>query len=169
MPRERMLASTGTDVLRWAEALLRSDPSVLPSSAVLRAIHQHRPLQSAICASLRLHVTHVLGGVEPLLQRPLADRFPPWRRESLTLDEIERRAFEEARVLGSSLVGPDHLMLAVLSMHRDPTAVALRANGVTQDAAYRAYDGFYERSSSYTASEDNGHQQGGDWPSAPLV
>jgi ATP-dependent Clp protease ATP-binding subunit ClpA len=48
---------------------------------------------------------------------------------------IIRRATEEAAMLGHRRVGTEHLLLAVISAHDDPTTCALRAAGVTQDTA----------------------------------
>jgi ATP-dependent Clp protease ATP-binding subunit ClpA len=52
-----------------------------------------------------------------------------------SLDIVLRRAVEEAALLGHRNVGTEHLLLAMLSLHDDPTTCALRAAGVTQDTA----------------------------------
>ncbi len=51
-----------------------------------------------------------------------------------SLEVIERRAAEEAELLGHSLVGTEHLLLAILSLHDDPASCAMRTASVTQDS-----------------------------------
>lgn len=142
---KRQISESGKDVIDGATAWLNEHPSAPASLAVVVAIASQTPSQSVLWAATGIALDTFIASVPPVELPEQPAWYRPWRRETVQLKALARRAAEEAAMLGSGLVGPDHYLLALLSLYRDPTAIALRAAGLSRTKAYDAYDGFYER------------------------
>src|SRR6185437_14261761 len=107
---------------------LKRRPSALASAELLRALEACGPsLARGVLTALDVSIDDVVVRADlPLRRFPAAP---------VSLEVIVRRAEEEAAMLGHRRVGTEHLLLAMISLHDDPTTSALRATGVTQDTA----------------------------------
>jgi len=125
------------DTLGNTRTALRRHPSALASAELLRAIEACGPsLARGVLTALEVNIDEVLDRATLIASERGANL--PLRRFPVTpasLDMIVRRAEEEAALLGHRRVGTEHLLLAIISVHDDPTTSALRVAGVTQDTA----------------------------------
>jgi len=116
---------------------LRRRPSALASAEMLRAMEGCGPsLARGVLTALEANIDEILDRAELIASERGANL--PLRRFAVSpasLEMIVRRAEEEAAMLGHRRVGTEHLLLAIISVHDDPTTCALRAAGVTQDTA----------------------------------
>jgi ATP-dependent Clp protease ATP-binding subunit ClpA len=125
------------DALDCTRIALRLRPQALVSAELLRAMDDAGPsLARGVLTALEVNVNEILESAS-LVASERGSELPLRRLQSqpATLDMIIRRAFEEAVMLGHRLVGTEHLLLAIISIHDDPTTSALRVAGVTQDTA----------------------------------
>mgnify|MGYP001546468537 FL=1 len=125
------------DTLENARTALRRRPSASASAELLQAIEDCGPsLARGILTALEVNISEILDRAR-LIASERGENLPlrrfPVRPASLEM--IVRRAEEEAAMLGHRRVGTEHLLLAIISVHDDPTTSALRAAGVTQDTA----------------------------------
>ncbi|HXF23674.1 MAG TPA: Clp protease N-terminal domain-containing protein [Gemmatimonadaceae bacterium] len=125
------------DTLGITRIALRRRPSALASTEILRAIEGCGPsLARGVLTALDVNIDEVLDCADQIAREREANlrlrRFPV---RLASLEMIVRRAEEEAAMLGHRRVGTEHLLLAMISVHDDPTTSALRAAGVTQDTA----------------------------------
>ncbi len=112
-------------------------PSALASAEFLRAMEECGPsLARGVLTALDANVAEILERAR-LVANERGSELPLRRLQvrPATLEMIVRRAAEEASMLGHRLVGSEHLLLAIISAHDDPTTCALRIAGVTQDTA----------------------------------
>lgn len=125
------------DALDRTRMSLKRRPSALASAELVRAIEECGPsLARGVLTALDVNVNEILDRARLVASERGSDL--PLRRFQIcpaTLDMIIRRAAEEASMLGHRLVGSEHLLLAIISVHDDPTTCALRVAGVTQDTA----------------------------------
>ena len=131
------LTSRAEDALEITRTQLKRRPNSLSSAEMLRAIDASGPsLARGTLNALEVNVSEVLDQAQEIrVGRGLELATRRFRSRSATLEMIVRRASEEANMLGHDRVGTDHLLLAMLSVHDDPTTCALRFSGVTQDTA----------------------------------
>jgi ATP-dependent Clp protease ATP-binding subunit ClpA len=125
------------DALERTTLAMKRRPSALASAELLRAMEECGPsLARGILTALDVNVSEVLERAS-LVANDRASELPLRRFQirPASLDMIVRRAAEEASLLGHRLVGSEHLLLAIISVHDDPTTASLRAGGVTQDTA----------------------------------
>jgi ATP-dependent Clp protease ATP-binding subunit ClpA len=125
------------DTLRNTRLSLKRRPSALASAELLRALEACGPsLARGVLTALDVNIDDVVVRADLIASERGADlplrRFPA---APVSLEVIVRRAEEEAAMLGHRRVGTEHLLLAMISLHDDPTTSALRATGVTQDTA----------------------------------
>lgn len=125
------------DTLGNTRIALRRHPAALASTELLRSIEACGPsLARGVLTALDVNIDEVLERANMIASERGANL--PLRRFPTTpasLEIIVRRAAEEAAMLGHRRVGTEHLLLAVISVHDDPTTSALRSAGVTQDTA----------------------------------
>ncbi|MEO7041976.1 MAG: Clp protease N-terminal domain-containing protein [Gemmatimonadaceae bacterium] len=125
------------DTLECTIAALKRTPNALATTELLRSMEDSGPsLARGILTALEAHVPEILIRAQTIAdERGSELALRRLRSQPATLDMIIRRASEEAAMLGHRRVGTEHLLLAVLSAHDDPTTCALREAGVTQDTA----------------------------------
>ncbi|HEY7899077.1 MAG TPA: Clp protease N-terminal domain-containing protein [Gemmatimonadaceae bacterium] len=125
------------DTLECTRLALKRNPGALATAELMSAIESRGPsLARGMLTALEVAITEVLDRARVIATERGSEI--AWRRlqsQPATLDMIIRRATEEAAMLGHRRVGTEHLLLAVISAHDDPTTCALRAAGVTQDTA----------------------------------
>ncbi len=125
------------DALERTRMALKRRPSALASTELLLAIEECGPsLARGVLTALDVNVNEILERAKLVASGRSAEL--PLRRfhvRPATLEMIVRRASEEAAMLGHRLMGTEHLLLAIISVHDDPTTSALRAAAVTQDTA----------------------------------
>jgi ATP-dependent Clp protease ATP-binding subunit ClpA len=125
------------DTLGRATLALKRRPAASVTAEILRAIEECGPsLARGVLNALDVNISEVRDrarqiSIERISELPL-HRIQARRA---TLEVIVRRATEEAELLGDRRVGTEHLLLAILSIHDDPTTYALRVAGVSQDTA----------------------------------
>lgn len=125
------------DTLGRATLALKRRPSAQATAEILRAIEECGPsLARGVLTALEVNVTDILDRAR-LISSKRGSELPLRRIQAhrATMDIIVRRATEEAELLGDRRVGTEHLLLAILSIHDDPTTSALRVAGVSQDTA----------------------------------
>lgn len=123
------------DALDGARLALRRRPTALTTAELLRAMDESGPsLARGVMTALDANVSEILARATALASERGAElpsrRF---RTRPAALEMIIRRAVEEASLLGHRIVGSEHLLLAIISVHDDPTTCALREAGITQD------------------------------------
>ena len=143
---KRRVSGSSKYVIDDAATWLKEHTSAPASLAVVVAIASQTPSQSMLWAATGIALDRFIPSVPPVEAPEQPRWYRPWHHETVQLKALVRRAGEEAAMLGSGLVGPDHFLLAVLSLYRDPTAIALRAAGLSRAKAYDLYDEFYKRS-----------------------
>jgi ATP-dependent Clp protease ATP-binding subunit ClpA len=131
------LTDRAADALDCAIVALKFRRNALPTAELLRAIDDAGPsLARGMFTALEVNIADVIKRARLIS----CERSSDIARRKLqsrpaSLDIVLRRAVEEAALLGHRNVGTEHLLLAMLSLHDDPTTCALRAAGVTQDTA----------------------------------
>lgn len=125
------------DTLDCARIALKRRPGALVSAALLEAMDECGPsLARGMLTALEVNISEVLERARLIAEeRGSVLTLRQLQSQPATLDVITRRATEEAAMLGRRRVGTEHLLLAIISVHDDPTTCALRAAGVTQDTA----------------------------------
>lgn len=125
------------ETLECAMLALKRAPNSLSTGQLLRAMEDAGPsLARGILTALEVHVPEILNRANRIAdERGSELALRRLRSQPASLEMIVRRASEEAAMLGHRQVGTEHLLLAILSAHDDPTTCALRAAGVTQDTA----------------------------------
>lgn len=129
------LTDRAEDALGHATLAMKRRPTAHATAEILRAIEECGPsLARGILTALEVNVDEVLDRAK-LVASERGSALPLRRNRGRrpTIDMILRRASEEAELLGDRRVGTEHLLIAILSIHDDPTAYALRVAGVTQD------------------------------------
>ena len=116
---------------------LKRAPTALATAELLQTMEDSGPsLARGILTALEVHVPEILNRANRIAdERGSELALRRLRSQPASLEMIIRRASEEAAMLGHRRVGTEHLLLAMLSAHDDPTTCALRAAGVTQDTA----------------------------------
>jgi ATP-dependent Clp protease ATP-binding subunit ClpA len=114
---------------------MKRRPTADATAEIVRAIEQSGPsLARGILTALEVNAEDVLKSANLIAsERGAALPLRRNRGRKPTVDMIVRRAGEEAELLGDRRIGTEHLLLAILSIHDDPTTYALRVAGVTQD------------------------------------
>ena len=125
------------DTLGRATLALKRRPVASVTVEILRAIEECGPsLARGVLNALDVNIGEVRDRARQISVERISEL--PLRRiqaRRATLEVIVRRATEEADLLGDRRVGTEHLLLAILSIHDDPTTYALRVAGVSQDTA----------------------------------
>lgn len=131
------LTDRAEDALERTRIALKRRPAALASAELVRAMDQCGPsLARGVLTALDVNVDEVLERAA-LVASERGSQLPLRRFQirPASLEMIVRRAAEEAAMLGHRLVGSEHLLLAIISVHDDPATCALRDAGVTQDTA----------------------------------
>lgn len=125
------------DTLECTTMALKRAPNALPTAELLMTMENSGPsLARGILTALEAHVPEIVQRASGIVdERGSARALRRLRSQPASLEMIVRRASEEAAMLGHRQVGTEHLLLAMLSAHDDPTTCALRLAGVTQDTA----------------------------------
>jgi ATP-dependent Clp protease ATP-binding subunit ClpA len=135
MSRKGSFTGRAENTLDRTRMALKQNPAVLPTAALLAAMDEAGPsLARGVLTALDVNIDETLADARLIASERGAElqfRWLPSRPASLPM--IVRRAVEEADMLGYRKVGTEHLLLATLSAHEDPTTSALRVAGVTQD------------------------------------
>lgn len=123
------------DALDRTRMALRRVPAALATAELLRAMDESGPsLARGVMTALDASVPDILERANFVASERDSERpIHRFRVRPVALEMIIRRAVEEASLLGHRLVGSEHLLLAIISIHDDPTTCALREAGVTQD------------------------------------
>lgn len=126
-------AENALEITRLA---LKRKPSALASATMLEAIEECGPsLARGVITALEINVEEIVAQADTIAgERSSSLPLRRFQATPATLGIISRRAGEEAAMAGNCDVGTEHLLLAILSVHNDPTTCALRAKGITQDA-----------------------------------
>jgi ATP-dependent Clp protease ATP-binding subunit ClpA len=123
------------DALDRTRMAMRRRPAALATAELLRAMDESGPsLARGVMTALDANVPDILARANFIASERGSEL--PTRRFKIrpaALEMIIRRAVEEASLLGHRLVGSEHLLLAIISVHDDPATCALREAGVTQD------------------------------------
>lgn len=124
---EDALEATRAELTRW--------PNRLASAALLGALDAAGPsLARGVFTALEVSVADVLARAREIRNERGAELAARrLRSQPASLELLVRRAHEEAAMLGQCRIATAHLLLAMLSVHDDPTTTALRLAGVTQD------------------------------------
>lgn len=129
------LTDRAEDALGNATLAMKRRPTADATAEILRAIEESGPsLARGILTALEVNIDEVLNRAK-LVASERGSALPLRRNRGRrpAMDMILRRASEEAELLGDRRVSTEHLLLAILSIHDDPTTYALRIAGVTQD------------------------------------
>lgn len=137
MPWKRSFTDRAEDALERARMALKRRPSALASAELLKGIDESGPsLARGMLTALEVNIDDVLDRARIIAgEQGTAVALGRLQRRPAMLDMIVRRAMEEAAMLGHRRVGTEHLLLAIISVHDDPTAWALRDGDLTQDTA----------------------------------
>lgn len=137
MPWKRSFTDRAEDALDRTRVALRQQPSALASVELLKGIDEAGPsLARGMLTALDVNTDEILDHARHIVgEQGAAVALARLQSRPATLDIIVRRATEEAAMLGHRRVGTEHLLLAIISVHDDPTTCALREGDVTQDTA----------------------------------
>lgn len=137
MPWKRAFTDRAEDALDRTRIALRQHPSALASAELLKGIDESGPsLARGVLTALEANTDEILDHAQRIAgDQGTAVALARLQCRPATLDIIVRRAMDEAVMLGHRRVGTEHLLLAIISVHDDPTTCALRDGDVTQDTA----------------------------------
>ena len=137
MTLKPIFTTRAEDALEITRTALKRRPTALASAEILRAIDACGPsLARGMFTALEANVSEILDQAREIhMERNSEIVARRLRYQPATLETLVRRASEEALMHGQRRVGTEQLLLAILSVHDDPTTRALRLAGVTQDTA----------------------------------